>query len=139
MEISTELTEEQKNFKKNDKLICIIDYGEGDEEDLQLNVGDEVMFEKYLEGDNKQSIVWKTNASQPGAYPTAGLEKFTEKDTAGATSETIYPIVVEIPMEGGSLSWDEGEEEKKIENATEPKDTLLGQWDKYVETFISEI
>ena len=143
MEISTELTEEQKNFKKNDKLICIIDYGEGDEEALQLTVGDEVMFENYLEDEktkNKNfSMVWRRGATQPGVYPTAGLKKIIKKGAGSATSETIYPIVVEIPMEGGYLSWDEGGEEKKIENATEPKDTLLGQWDKYVETFISEI
>ena len=42
-------------------------------------------------------------------------------------------------MSGGALAWKDGDTEKIIENTTEPKDTLLGQWDKYVETFISAI
>lgn len=142
MEIPTELTEEQQNFKKDDKLICKISYDRGAssaEDDLDLEENETVKFEQYLKGDKNFSMVYKEGATEPGVYPTAGLKKIIKKGAGSATSETIYPIVVEIPMEGGSLSWDEGVEEKKIENATEQRDTLLGQWDEYVETFISKI
>ena len=132
------LTKEQTNFEKGEKLKCVFKYPPSEEEDaLQLKKGDIVLFEKYVEGGKKNSIVQKKDDSQIGVYPTAGLKKIIEKDTAGATSETIYPIVVEIPMEGGSLSWKEGALEKEIENTSGDKNSLLTQWDTYLGSLLN--
>jgi len=139
------LTEEQRNFKKDDTLICRISYEPSEppaDDEIELIIGEKVKFDKYLYDSQDYSIVWKEGTLKQGAYPTAGLEKdpaSTIGSSSLATSETIYPIVVEIPMEGGSLSWKEGVEENKIENTSSAgdKNSLLTKWDRYLGSLLN--